>query len=124
MYLDYNEHNLKAAHKHSIYNENEIKESLLAICFSCCTYFAASKVVEWTDGANGGARTALCPRCGIDSVIANRCGGFPIEDPAFVRAMHRHWCSEHKERASVSQPASSLDQQQLRVRASFGFKAT
>ena len=37
--------------------------------------------------------TALCPECGIDSVIGDR-SGFPITQPTFLADMHRHWFDE------------------------------
>ncbi len=47
-------------------------------CFYCCAVFAPSEIADWVDGPfvetgdlDDGV-TALCPRCGIDSVIPGR----------------------------------------------------
>jgi hypothetical protein len=42
-------------------------------CFYCKSIFAPSKIVEWVDDDD----TALCPFCGIDSVIGSA-STFPI----------------------------------------------
>jgi len=34
--------------------------------------------------------TALCPHCGIDSVIGSA-SGYPVSEPQFLKAMHDHW---------------------------------
>jgi hypothetical protein len=33
---------------------------------------------------------AVCPRCGIDSVIGDA-SGLPVAEPAFLDEMNRHW---------------------------------
>jgi len=52
-------------------------------CFYCLEIFQPAEIAEWTDND----LTALCPRCGIDSVIAVR----PGIDRAFLELMHRRW---------------------------------
>jgi hypothetical protein len=50
----------------------------------------ADEIDEWTDIDNPLAeQTALCPRCGIDSVIGDK-AGFPIT-PEFLDEMNRTW---------------------------------
>ena len=34
----------------------------------------SDEVYEWCDGNVEGNRTALCPNCGIDSVLGDACG--------------------------------------------------
>ena len=65
---------LKAAHKRSLYNHEEIKRSGKVGCFHCIGIFDAADIDEWTD--NG--RTALCPRCWMDSIIGDA-SGFKIK---------------------------------------------
>jgi hypothetical protein len=55
-------------------------------CFYCCQMCAPSEV-EWLEELEG---TALCPHCGIDSLIGSA-SGFPVEDPEFLRVLHDHW---------------------------------
>jgi hypothetical protein len=47
--------------------------------------FAPSLISDWVDDDV----TALCPYCGIDSVIGSA-SGIPITEP-FLKAMHQHW---------------------------------
>lgn len=61
---------LEAAHKHSIYNRDEIERSGKAGCFHCIKVFPVSSISYWTDDDT----TALCPRCGMDSMIGEASG--------------------------------------------------
>jgi len=79
---------LKVAHGHSSENEAEISSSVQCGCFYCMQTYPADQVVEWVDDRN--ARTALCPHCGIDSVIGDK-SGLPVGDKAFLQAMQSHW---------------------------------
>jgi hypothetical protein len=47
--------------------------------------FPPSEIEDWTDDDD----TALCPKCGIDSVIGS-VSGYPIERE-FLQKMHDHW---------------------------------
>ena len=55
------------AYKYSIYNKELLKKSGLCGCFYCCLLFQYERINEWIDGDPD--LTALCPNCGIDSVI-------------------------------------------------------
>ena len=57
----------QAAYKYSIYNKELLKKSGLCGCFYCCLLFQYERINEWIDGDPD--LTALCPNCGIDSVI-------------------------------------------------------
>lgn len=73
------------AHEHSSNHRSKLSESSFAGCFYCESIFSPSEVKEWIDGGE----TALCPKCGIDSVIGDR-SGFPIT-AKFLSAMNRRW---------------------------------
>ena len=78
------------AHSHSIRHHDEIAESLVCGCFYCCRIFPPSEISEWVDdGDTDSCKTALCPYCGIDSVIGSA-AGYPI-DAEFLRKMNKHW---------------------------------
>lgn len=47
-------------------------------CFHCCAVFSADEIAEWIDDD----RTALCPRCGVDAVLAG------TTDPATLHDLH------------------------------------
>lgn len=78
-----------AAHRHSSNHRDEIVRSERCACFYCLREFPPSEVTEWIDEIEGIGSTAMCPFCGIDSVIGSA-SGYPIE-PDFIRRMNRHW---------------------------------
>jgi hypothetical protein len=76
---------VREAHKHSIRHRDEIMGSTHCGCFYCCAMFPARDIADWTDDGD----TALCPKCGIDSVIGDR-SGFPVS-VEFLASMKTHW---------------------------------
>ena len=76
---------LETAHKHCSIHRDKILSSELCGCFYCCERFAPNTIVDWIDDNS----TALCPLCGIASVIGSK-AGFSI-DPDFLRRMHEYW---------------------------------
>jgi hypothetical protein len=65
-------------------------QSEICGCFYCLERFPPNAITEWIDAnATGEGQTALCPRCGIDSVIGSA-SGFPIT-PEFLKSMNRRW---------------------------------
>jgi hypothetical protein len=78
---------LKEAHKHSIRHREEIAASERCGCFYCLAIFEPAAITDWVDEHDV---TALCPKCGIDSVIGTA-SGFPIADFEFLTAMKEHW---------------------------------
>ena len=79
-----------AAHKHSTRHRAEIEASTRCACFFCFRTFASTDIKAWTD-AN---QTALCPACGVDSVIGS--ASKHRLDDAFLRGMHTHFFSSQK----------------------------
>ena len=75
-----------AAHKFSIYNRKQLGKSKKCGCFYCCEIFTPDKITGWI---NEGCGTALCPYCGIDSVIGDA-SGYPITKE-FMQSMHERW---------------------------------
>ncbi len=74
------------AHKLSLANEEAVRRSELCGCFNCNETFAAGEITRWYEDRDG--RTALCPRCGIDSVLP----GSLIELSAdFLEEMQKYW---------------------------------
>lgn len=64
---------LDKIHKHSIYNEEEVKNSKKCGCFYCGNIYIPVDVSDYTTEHNG-KKTAWCPFCGIDSVIGDASG--------------------------------------------------
>ena len=86
-----------SAHAHSIRHRAEVQASGVCGCFYCLATFAPAEIEQWIDWPPGTppddedlrGETALCPRCGIDSVIG-AASGYPIT-PAFLARMEAHW---------------------------------
>jgi len=81
---------LKVAHKHSIYNQNEIMKSELCGCFTCLRTFRPDEIYNWVDEDNPEGSTAMCPFCYVDAVIGSK-SGFLVDDPDFLEEMYLHW---------------------------------
>ena len=77
------------AHKHSSRHRDELRRSELCGCFYCLEIYSPAEIEEWIDERDGVGTCALCPRCGIDSVIGSA-SGYPITRE-FLESMHRHW---------------------------------
>jgi hypothetical protein len=73
------------AHTHSSLHRDELWAGGLAGCFYCLAIYDGRTINDWTDGGD----TALCPECGVDSVIGSR-SGYPIER-SFLQRMHARW---------------------------------
>ena len=76
---------VRDAHKHSSKHRSEILKSDLCGCFYCEKTFEAQEIVDWIDDQ----QTALCPKCGIDSVIGSA-SGFSINNE-FLHQMCEYW---------------------------------
>lgn len=74
-----------AAHKHASRHRAEIEASARCACFFCFRTFASSEIKAWIDAK----QTALCPRCGVDSVLGS--ASEHRLDDAFLRGMHTHF---------------------------------
>jgi hypothetical protein len=77
------------AHKHCSSHRNEILASEQCGCFYCLAIFQAGEISEWVDEIDEVGTTAMCPYCGIDSVIGSA-SGYPIT-VEFLDAMKAHW---------------------------------
>lgn len=78
---------LLKAHKASFENEWLIKKANKCGCFCCGMIFNATEIVEWVPDRN--RDTAICPYCGIDSVISDN-AGYPITEEFLVK-MQKYW---------------------------------
>lgn len=88
---------LLEATRHATQNQVEVEGSRLCGCFCCVQIFPPREIMAWSglDVSNFdnpeslGAGTALCPRCGSDSVIGDK-SGYPI-DADFLGRMNEAW---------------------------------
>lgn len=52
-------------------NRDELLQSPICGCYQCINFFMVLKITKWVDDG----QTALCPHCGIDSVVATCISG-------------------------------------------------
>jgi hypothetical protein len=82
----YSKELLTQAHKHCGNNREVIAVSANCGCFHCLEIYPAAEVREYTSPAD-----AICPKCGIDSVLADASG---VEiNVLFLSAMCERWFS-------------------------------
>lgn len=79
------------AHRFSSSNKPELSKGEKCGCFNCLKIFNSKEITEYLTGDNDCDRkgTAVCPHCGIDSVIGES-SGYPIT-PEFLIAMSINW---------------------------------
>jgi len=75
-----------AAHKFSINNREKLQKDKKCGCFYCLKIFSPSEIENWIPDTKG---TAMCPYCGIDSVIGEY-SGFPVTTD-FLSEMKEYW---------------------------------
>ena len=81
---------LDAAWRHSSNHREEVEGSTVCGCFYCLETFEPAEIEHWL--SDGTVTAALCPRCGIDSVLGGA-SGYPVTESTFLRAMHERWFS-------------------------------
>jgi hypothetical protein len=81
-----NEKDIIEAHKYSSNHQKNIINDKTCGCFYCLKTFPPSQIEVWINDIEG---TALCPNCGIDSVIGES-SGFPITHE-FLEKMKKYW---------------------------------
>ena len=74
------------AHYFSSNHKKELLKDKKCGCFYCLEIFDPNEIKEWVDDISG---TAICPYCGIDSVIGES-SGFPITKE-FLKVMNNYW---------------------------------
>ena len=75
-----------AAHKFSINNKPMLENDSKCGCFHCLTIFHPKEIDDWICDTVG---TAVCPYCGIDSVIGES-SNYPITTE-FLKEMNDYW---------------------------------
>jgi hypothetical protein len=76
----------KSARKH----RKQIESSDVCGCFHCLAIFPPAAIEEWiASDKRGVGQTAICPKCGEDSVIGSKMG-FPIT-VEFLGEVKLHW---------------------------------
>lgn len=114
--------NLDGLHRLSSFHRRALDKATRIGCFHCCRFSRRSEIKEWIDirdvrkGRKDGpmkmreilalpvvqeGQTALCPKCGIDSVLPDRSYGFRITKALLV-AMEARWFGRALRRASTT----------------------
>ena len=75
------------AHKYSSNHKTSILKDKRCGCFYCLKIFSPTKISEWIEDEQD--ETAICPFCGIDSVICES-SGYPITEE-FLMKMKEYW---------------------------------
>ena len=92
-----------AAHKYSQNNRPELEKDKKCGCFYCLEVFVPTEISEWLDDTKG---TALCPYCGIDSVIGEY-SGYPVTEE-FLKSMNEYWFSETENKNYINMNSGKL----------------
>ena len=75
-----------AAHQYCNNNKEMLLKDSVCGCFYCLEIFSPTEIERWIDSKQD---TALCPHCGIDSVIGES-AGYPITKE-FLTEMNKYW---------------------------------
>ena len=75
-------------HRFSSNNRELLRNDKTCGCFYCLKRFDPKEIVDWIEDASG---TAICPYCGVDSIIGEY-SGYPITED-FLRRMRQYWFS-------------------------------
>ncbi len=88
-----NKHDYSMAHEYSSNHKPELEKDSVCGCFHCLKIFKPSEIEDWIIADNECDRrgTAICPYCGVDSVIGES-SGYPIT-AEFLSGMHSVWFS-------------------------------
>lgn len=68
----------------SFHNKNSLQEAKKVACYYCCKRFNFEEIKDFTDGG----LTAICPQCGIDSLIPDEDENLSDE---FLKECSEYW---------------------------------
>jgi hypothetical protein len=74
------------AHAFSANHRESLRKDAICGCFYCMEIFDPRLITEWVEDIAG---TAICPFCGVDSIIGKN-SGYPITKE-FLLQMHKYW---------------------------------
>ena len=83
----------KKVHSKCGWHEKEILASKVCGCFYCLSIFSPDEITEWIeereDCPRGPGKTAVCPKCDIDSVLPDNTGHEITRD--FLEKMQKEY---------------------------------
>ncbi len=74
------------AHRYSSNHKEQLVKDRKCGCFYCLSIFNPAEIEEWIEDVSG---TAVCPFCGIDSIISES-SGYPLTEE-FLGKMRSRW---------------------------------
>lgn len=77
--------NIKELVNYSFKNKELLNNANTCGCYHCCEIFNRNEIKDFTDNE----KTALCPKCNIDAVVADTCG-FSITKE-FLESAKKYW---------------------------------
>ena len=107
--MSYRSSTLEALHSLTTRHRQIVETTDLCGCFYCLKMFPPITISDWVDEQNSLGTTALCPYCGIDSVIPQQ-PAHPLSAD-LLAAMHAYWFER-----TVSITSSPSVTQRLRLR--------
>lgn len=76
---------LEKLHTYSTHNKSAVIVSQKCYCFYCLSHIDPKEIETYIDDG----KTALCPKCGIDSILPNSAAGTVDEDT--LKEMQKYW---------------------------------
>ena len=73
------------AHSNCFHNRKELEKSTMCGCLYCLKIFKPNEIIDWCDNDE----TAICPFCGIDSIIYDN-KIYPLTKD-FLKDMKQFW---------------------------------
>ena len=83
------------AHYYCYDNRDQLAKDEKCGCFECLRIFSPTEIHHWVNPIDNRNTTALCPYCGMDTVIGENCG-FPLTEE-LLRKMRYYWMEKEPE---------------------------
>ncbi len=103
--MRYSSSALERLHRLSIRHRDLVQAAPQCACFHCGEFFSPEQIMDWVDGGV----TALCPKCGIDSVVPETQRDHL--EPDLIASMRAYWFER-----SIMIPDHPSLLQRLRIR--------
>ena len=84
---------LKDVHHYSSRHRQMVERAAMCGCFYCGALFSSHEIDTWCDEPEesvSAGTTAICPRCGIDSVLPDNIPGVPL-NTELLTAMRQYF---------------------------------
>lgn len=77
-------------HSFCFENKEFLRSSEINVCFYCMQKVRFEDIEEWIEERSG-KESAICPHCGIDSVVPYKVDGMYELDDKMLDEMHKYW---------------------------------